>query len=244
MQRRSESAALPVPVRQSPSPPTERPDPMPAETPTSVTAPPALLSKQARLLLKVSFLVTFSESMLVPMYAAFTEKVGGSILDAAIAFGVFSMATGLVIGLLGTRPVFERHTRRFLIAGFLGSVACDIAYIFVQNKWQLFFAQVVAGLASGLIEPAWDSLFTEGIEKSPAKHWSIWAGGTHLLAGAAAFAGGLIIASTSFAALFITMATLDLIAVLLCWRGGLHTVPVDQRTQRSDVVTPLRQVSG
>jgi MFS family permease len=160
--------------------------------------------------------------MLVPMYAAFTERVGGSILDASIAYALFSIATGVVIGLVGTRAYFEKHTARFLMAGFMTSVVCDLAYVFVQNKWQLFAAQVVAGLATGLIEPAWDALFTEGIEKSSAKHWSFWAGGTHLLTGVAALAGGLIAAWFSFTALFITMAAIDLVAVVLCWRGELR----------------------
>jgi MFS family permease len=190
-------------------------------------------SNRARLLLKVSFLVTFAESMLVPMYAAFTEKVGGSILDASIAYGLFSIATGVVIALVGTRECFEKHTGRFLMAGFLGSVLCDVAYVFVQNKWQLFAAQVLAGLASGLIEPAWDALFTAGIETSSAKPWSIWAGGAHLLTGIAAFVGGLIAAWFSFTALFITMASIDMIAVVLCWRGGLR------QSARADEATPV-----
>jgi MFS family permease len=179
-------------------------------------------SKRTQLLLKVSFLVTFAESMLVPMYAAFTEKVGGSILDASIAYGLFSIASGVVIGLVGTRECFEKNTGHFLMAGFLTSVVCDVAYVFVQNKWQLFATQVVAGLATGLIEPAWDAMFTDGIETSATKHWSIWAGGTHLLTGVAAFAGGLIAAWFSFTVLFITMASIDMVAVFLCWRGGLR----------------------
>ncbi len=188
------------------------------------------LSARVRLLLKISFLVTFSESMLVPMYAAFTEKVGGSILDAAIAYGLFSIATGAIIGLVGTRTFFERNTWRFLIVGFLGSVACDLAYVFVQNKWQLFGVQVIAGLASGFIEPAWDSLFTDGIEHSSAKHWSIWAGGTHLFSGAAALAGGLIAAWFSFKVLFTCMASIDVVAALLAWRESVR--------QRSSTTTP------
>src|SRR5512140_426408 len=119
-----------------------------------------LLSKQARILLRISFLVTFAESMLVPIYAAFTEEVGGSILDAGIAFAVFSIATGLVIGLLGTRAVFQRRIKLFLALGLWTSVLCDVGYVFVTNKWQLFAVQVFAGLASGLIEPAWDSVFS------------------------------------------------------------------------------------
>ena len=175
------------------------------------------VSREARLLLKISFLTTFAESMLVPMYSAFTEKVGGSILDAGIAFAVFSMATGVVITLIGTRPWFQLHVRTCLMVGFLVSAACDLSYVFVENKWELFAVQIVAGLATGLIEPAWDSLFTDDIEHSSAKHWSIWAGGSHLVAGLAAVIGGLVVAYASFSALFLSMCLIDATAFLVAW---------------------------
>jgi MFS family permease len=177
------------------------------------------LSSRARLLLKISFMVTFAEAMLVPIYAAFAEKVGGSILDAGIAFAVFSMATGGAVALIGTRSWFQHHIRTFLMLGFVISAACDISYIFVSNKWELFGAQVIAGFATGLIEPTWDSLFTDDIEHSSAKHWSIWAGGTHLTTGAAALLGGLIVVKGSFTILFATMAGIDALALLVAWRG-------------------------
>jgi MFS family permease len=183
------------------------------------------LSPQARLLLKVSFLTAFAEAMLVPMYAAFAEKVGGSILDAGIAFATFSIATGVVVALVGTRPWFQHHIKRFLILGFLGSALCDVSYAFVHNKWELFGAQVIAGLATGLIEPAWDALFTDDIEHSPAMHWSIWAGGTHLVTGAAALIGGLIVAYWSFTVLFLVMAGIDLVAGIVTWTGRLQIGP-------------------
>jgi MFS family permease len=179
----------------------------------------ASLSPRARLLLKISFLVTFAEAMLVPMYAAFAEKIGGSILDAGIAFAVFSMATGGAVALLGTRSWFQHHIRGFLMLGFVTSAACDISYIFVSNKWELFGAQVIAGLATGLIEPTWDALFTDDIEHSSAKHWSIWAGGSHLVAGTAALVGGLVVAYFSFEALFISMFLFDATAFVVSWRG-------------------------
>jgi MFS family permease len=203
---------------------------------------PIHLSPRAWLLLKISFLITFSESMLVPLYAVFTEKVGGSILDAGIAYAVFSIATGLMIGLLGTRDVFERHTRQFLIAGFLVTVACDIGYIFVQNRWQLFGVQVLAGLASGLIEPAWDALFSDGIEEASAKHWSIWAGGTHFLGGVAAVAGGAIVWLSSFTVLFITMAAIDVAAVVLLVHAGFHRGDRGALQPHQDAQPPLRSV--
>ena len=177
------------------------------------------LSKQARTLLKISFLTTFAESMLVPMYATFTDKVGGSILDAGIAFAVFSMATGIVVTLLGTRPFFQLHIKRFLMMGFLVSAGCDISYIFVQNKWQLFGAQIIAGLGTGLIEPAWDALFTDDIEHSSLPRWSVWAGGTHFVTGVAAVLGGLIVAYGSFTGLFTLMSLIDVVALYIAWNA-------------------------
>jgi hypothetical protein len=174
---------------------------------------------QARILLGISFLTTFAESMLVPIYAAFTEKVGGSILDAGIAFAVFSMATGLAVTLIGTRPSFQHHVRGWLMLGFLVAASCDVAYAFVRNRWELFGAQIVAGLATGLIEPSWDALFTDDIEHSSAHHWSIWAGGTHFAGGIAALTGGLVVAYFSFTALFFSMAAIDLVAIFIAWRG-------------------------
>lgn len=177
------------------------------------------LSRGAVTLLKVSFLTTFAESMLVPIYAAFTERLGGSILDAGISFAVFSMATGAVVAVLGTRAWFQEHVRKMLILGFVLSAVCDVAYIFVQDKWQLFGVQLIAGLATGLIEPAWDSLFTDCIEDSSARHWSLWAGGSHFVTGGAAIVGGLIVAYGSFTALFVAMALVDAVATSLAWKG-------------------------
>jgi len=59
--------------------------------------------------------------------------------------------------------------------------------------------------------------FTDDMEKSSAKHWSIWAGGTHLAAGAAALIGGLIVAYFSFKTLFVSMALIDVVATILAW---------------------------
>jgi MFS family permease len=179
------------------------------------------LSRQARTLLAISFLTTFAEAMLVPIYSAFTEKVGGSILDAGIAFAVFSMSTGVVVGLIGTRHWFEARLGRFLLLGFCLSAACDFSYMLVQDKWQLFAVQLVAGLATGFIEPAWDALFTEGMVESPAKHWSIWAGGVHVVTGAAALVGGLIVSYHSFNALFVAMGLLDGLAIYVTWAGDV-----------------------
>src|SRR5262245_28051168 len=96
-------------------------------------APTVLLSKKAKTLLRVSFLATLAEAMFVPMYTAFTEKVGGSILDAGVAFAVFSVATGTVVMAVGTRDRFQHGVKGFLILGFVLSALCDFGYLLVEN---------------------------------------------------------------------------------------------------------------
>ena len=50
---------------------------------------------------------------------------------------------------------------------------------------------------------------------------SIWAGGTHMVAGVAALVGGVIVSYFSFRTLFLTMGLIDLIATVLAWSGDL-----------------------
>jgi MFS family permease len=130
-----------------------------------------------------------------------------------------------VVIAIGTRPIFESHTRQFLMAGFLLSAICDVLYTTVHTRWQLFAIQVVLGLGTGLIEPAWDALFTEDAENSTARHWSLWAGGTHLATGAAAIIGGLMVSYWSFKVLFLTMAAVDLVALYVTWHGMVKDQP-------------------
>jgi len=73
-----------------------------------------------------------------------------------------------------------------VLAAVIQTVYPDVWYDTNVNAIIGTASWVIAGLATGLIEPAWDSLFTDDIEHSSAKHWSVWAGGSHLVAGTAA----------------------------------------------------------
>jgi MFS family permease len=178
----------------------------------------AHFSSAGQLLLRVSFLATFAENMLVPVYSAFTESVGGSVLDVGIAFAIFSIATGIVITVVGTRLGDARSVKKALVVGFLLSGLGSFFYLGVQTRMQLFGVQLLAGLAAGLIEPTWDALFTDALERPTIRHWSIWAGGVHFSVGLAALLGGVVVQYGSFAALFIAMGCLDILgAAVLFW---------------------------
>src|SRR6266581_3462374 len=94
------------------------------------------------LLIKASFVGAFAEEMFLPVYAIFTERVGGSVADAGLGD-----ATLLVVG----------------------------------NRYQLFGVQLIVGVALGMMNPAWDSLYSSGgNEDDAAGRWSFWTGGVQI----------------------------------------------------------------
>ena len=169
----------------------------------------------SKLLLKASFAGTFAETMLVPLYTSLTNRFGGGILDAGIGYALFSIITGLFIMLIGRTKWFERHTNSMVFWGFTVAGLCDLAYLLVRNKWEFFLVQCVLGLSVGMLNPAWDTLFSDDTseEESTGKRWSFWTGGVSFVTGTSALTGALIVTFLGFNSLFVLMAVCDLLAI-------------------------------
>src|SRR5439155_10472292 len=165
------------------------------------------------LLIKASFVGAFAEAMFLPVYAIFTERVGGSVADAGLGFALLSFANGLFVLIVGSTEWFSRHVKAMVFWGFLISALGDATLLVVGNRYQLFGVQLIVGVALGMMNPAWDSLYSSGgNEDDAAGRWSFWTGGVQIASGLAALAGGLIVAVLGFSALFLAMSGLDLLA--------------------------------
>jgi predicted MFS family arabinose efflux permease len=172
------------------------------------------LTPQSRFLLKASLAGAFAEAMLLPVFAIFTEQVGGSVLDAGIGFGIFEIVSGLFVILVGSTDWFQRNVRPIVFAGFLLSGLAEFSYILVRSRWQLFAVQAAVGIAIGMMNPAWDSLYAEDAhEGDSARNWSVWSGGVNLSQGIAALLGGLIVTRLGFHSLFVMMAVVNCFSV-------------------------------
>jgi MFS family permease len=172
------------------------------------------IGHREKFLLAASFIGTLAESMLTPIYAPLAAKVGGSILDAGVGFAVFSMTTGLFVGTVGLTQWFHRNVKKLMVFGFVLAGLGDLGYLLVRTKFQLFAVQAIVGLAIGILNPAWDSIYSEDTSKeNSTRKWSLWTGGVSFMTGLSALLGGAIVTRYSFEALFITMFLLDLAAV-------------------------------
>ena len=175
------------------------------------------MNKTHKTLLKASFLGTFAETMLLPIWAVLTHKVGGSVLDAGIGYGIFSIITGIIVIAVGSTAWYNNNIRYMVFWGFTISGIGDILYIFVHTRVELFAVQALCGIAVGFLNPAWDVMFTEETENTGAK-WSFWNGGISFVTGIAAVAGALIVSLFGFGCLFGTMAFFDLLAIYFAYK--------------------------
>ena len=182
------------------------------------------LSKLARYLLLASFVGSFSEQMLIPYWSAFVGKIGGSLLDAGIGFALFQIVTGIVVAAVGQSEWFENHVRQIMVWGFVISGIGEFSYLLVGNKWELFAVQCLIGLSVGLLNPAWDALYSDDDEDA-GKKWSFWTGGVSFVVGIASLVSAGIVYFFGFNWLFLSMGLIDCFAVFFAWKAAKSLNP-------------------
>ena len=176
------------------------------------------MNKLAKLLLLSSFIGTIAECMLIPVWAIFTDKVGGDVLDIGIGSALFPILTGITIYLLGKSDYYEKNIKSMVFWGFLIAGIGEFSYILVSNKWELFFVQALIGLAVGILNPAWDALYAEDESQTHAKKWSFWSGGISFITGFGMLLGSWVLSVFGWNTLFITMGIFDMIAVYYAYQ--------------------------
>jgi hypothetical protein len=133
------------------------------------------MNKLSKYLLLASFFGTCGESMITPLYGMFVSKIGGSIIDAGVGYAVFSILTGLLIILSSNVKWLKNNLELVVFLGFTIATVGDFSYFFVHNAIGLFMVQATNGISVGLLNPAWETLYTNDTdEEDTHKSWSIW----------------------------------------------------------------------
>ena len=173
-------------------------------------------TKAHKILLIASSLWFFGEGLFTPLFAVFSEKIGGDILDLTWALSLYLVLTGILYILFGKLLRNSKHKEVALIIGYLLNTIFTFCYILIENSTQLLFLQVGLAIAEALSTPIWDSLFAKHLEKSDdSLFWGIAGGHSQLISGIAIAVGGLVIYYFSFNLLFIIMGCLQLTATIV-----------------------------
>ncbi|RLG13704.1 MAG: hypothetical protein DRN66_03685 [Candidatus Nanohalarchaeota archaeon] len=86
-------------------------------------------------------MVLIAGAMLGPIYALFVEKIGGSLLDASIAGGIFAFTAGITTLLAGNMADKIKEKKQIMVFGYLLMALGFMLYTFVDSIGQLFLVQ-------------------------------------------------------------------------------------------------------
>lgn len=157
----------------------------------------------------------FGEGMLGPLFAIFTEKIGGDILDVSWAWATYLIFAGLLYIVIGKITDIHNNKEKVMILGYSLNAIFTFGYVLVSSPQQLFFIQAGLGIAAAMVTPTWDALYSKYEDK---KHdgfqWGLAGGTAQIITGMAIIAGGYIVSCFSFDLLFIIMGTIQIIATI------------------------------
>ena len=172
-----------------------------------------LFNKALRVLLITNGLILIAAAMLGPIYALFVEKIGGNLLDASVAGGLFALSAGLVSLVFGRLSDRIKHSELVLVLGYALMGTGFFLYQYVESVWHLFVIQVLIGFGEAIYSPAFDKLYSVHLDsKKEGTEWGAWESMNYFTAALGAFVGGLIVSRFGFNAIFIIMAALSYVS--------------------------------
>ena len=174
------------------------------------------MRREIILLALAAVLSYFAEAMYSPFYAVYVEKIGGGVVDAGVAWGIYMSVIGLMTFFVA-RFVdrLKRHVW-ILYTGFLAASLLSFSYLLMRNVVELYLLQFLMGLVWAAVNPVWDAYYSLFISKrTAATDRSLFEGGSRLANGIGAFLGGIIIAFLGFKGVFILAGTLNLLAAVM-----------------------------
>ncbi len=175
-----------------------------------------MLNKKTRVLLYADLAWFFGEGMLGPLFAVFTERIGGDILNITSAWATYLIVMGLlmvVFGMVSDHKVAKRH---LVFWGYVLNAILTFCYLFVNTPTQLLILQAGLGIAAAMATPTWNALYSEYEDKKKDGFtWGLADGLSQFLTGVAVLIGGFIVVYFSFTALFVMMGIIQIISVIL-----------------------------
>lgn len=177
-----------------------------------LASPRTHLNRSLRILITTNAIFVFILGLFAPFYAVFVAHIGGSIAFAGLSWAVLMIVSGILV-LLFTNLELRVTEQKVLIAlGYILRAAVFLSYAFMSSMTQLLATQILWGVATAVGSPAFDAVYAAHTTKeSSISQWAGWEGVSSIVTGIAALAGGLIIQSFGYQAIFLMMATVSLL---------------------------------
>lgn len=173
------------------------------------------MNKSLKILVATDSLLVLAAGMFGPIYAIYVEDIGGDLLDASIAWALFSFISGIVIYVMGKLGDKVKEKELMIVAGYVMTAIAYFGYIFINSVFWLFGIQILLGLASAIVTPAFDTVYSSHLDQGKqASQWGAWEGMSQIVTAIGALVGGVMVTLLGFNWLFGIMGSLSLFSGL------------------------------
>lgn len=175
-----------------------------------------LFNKALKILLSTNAMILMAAAMVGPIYALFVEKVGGDLMDASIAGGIFAFVAGIVTLLSGKYSDKIKENELIIVLGYTIVGVGFILYFWVSSVIFLFIVQAIIGLGEAIYSPAFDAVYSKHLDgHKSGTQWGAWESMYYFTTALGAIIGGALVTIFGFQVLFIIMA-------VLCFGSALY----------------------
>ena len=195
-----------------------------------------MMNRTMKLLMLSDIFVLTGFGLIQPILAIYINEggvAGGTILTAGIASALFMLIKSLVQLPFGHYVDGQDGKTRWLIAGTVLMAAVPVIYVTAHSIYQVYLAEIVYGLGSGLAYPTWLGLWSANLDRGKESfQWSVYSTSTGLGTAATGAAGAAVASVVGFSATFF-------LAGLLCLLGCLALLIMGQKGTKAKAAENL-----
>lgn len=185
-----------------------------------------MMNRTMKLLMLSDIFVLTGFGLIQPILAIFIDHgvAGGTVLTAGLASTIFLLTKSLVQ--LPFAKYIDDHGKktRWLILGTLLMAIVPILYVTADSMYQIYLAELIYGLGSGLAYPTWLGLWTSNLNQGRESfQWSVYSTSTNIGTAAAGTVGAAMANVAGFTTTF-------LLAGVMCLLGCVTLLVLERRS--------------
>ena len=174
------------------------------------------MNRKLKFLLAASSMSITAGALIGPIYAVFVEEIGGDLLDAGGAYGIYAGVAAILTFLFSRWEDHVRHQEKLVVFGYALGCIGFLCYGFIRSPLELFLVQMVFGISDSIKDPAYDGLYSKFLDKGKfVSEWGMWETMYYVVTAAAATVGGFVATFWGFQTLFGMMFLFSLMGLTI-----------------------------
>lgn len=201
-----------------------------------------MMNRTMKILMLSDIFVLTGFGLIQPILAIFINDgvTGGTVFAAGLASALFLLTKSLVQLPFSKYVDGQKNKAAWLLLGTLLMAAVPVIYVTAGSIYQIYAAEIIYGLGSGLAYPTWLGLWSANLDRGRESfQWSVYSTSTGLGTALTGAVGAGIASLVGFTATFLMaggMCILGCLALFLMESKRIHAGKVSLDTEASSGV--------